>query len=79
MSGSIIYLVLLLKQSKLVLVFFEQNHQNNHVFFNVRGGFHNHTAHHLLAALGLGASSDTLEQIYEQQQKIQQPYTSTSQ
>jgi hypothetical protein len=50
-----------------------QNHEKNHVFFNVRGGFQNHTAHHLLAALSVGASSDTLKHIYEQQKKIQLP------
>ncbi|CAF1165324.1 unnamed protein product [Adineta steineri] len=50
----------------------QQNHENYHVFFNSKIGFHNHIAHHLLVALGLGASSDTLERIYKQQKKIQQ-------
>ncbi|CAF1397527.1 unnamed protein product, partial [Didymodactylos carnosus] len=36
------------------------------------GGFHNHITHHLLVALGLGASSQTLERIYKQQKKRQQ-------
>ncbi|CAF2735726.1 unnamed protein product [Rotaria sp. Silwood2] len=54
----------------------QKNHENYHVFFNIQGGFHNHTAHHLLAALGLGASSQTLEHIYEKQKKIQQPLAS---
>ncbi|CAF1493937.1 unnamed protein product [Rotaria sp. Silwood1] len=51
----------------------QQNHENYHVYFNIQNGFHNHTAHHLLAALGLGASSHILTHIYEQQKKIQQP------
>ncbi|CAF3745246.1 unnamed protein product [Rotaria sp. Silwood1] len=51
----------------------QKNHEKNHVFFNLRGGFHNHTAHHLLTALSLGASSNTLKHIYEQQMKIQLP------
>jgi hypothetical protein len=50
----------------------QQNHDHHHVFLNSEGGFHNHISHHLLAALGLGASSDALERIYEQQKKIQQ-------
>jgi hypothetical protein len=50
----------------------QQNHEHYHVFFRKEKGFHNHTAHHLLAALGLGASSHTLERIYEEQKKIQQ-------
>ncbi|CAF1250295.1 unnamed protein product, partial [Rotaria sordida] len=51
----------------------QQNHENYHIFFNIQNGFHNHTTHNLLAALGLGASSHTLEHIYEKQKKIQQP------
>ena len=54
----------------------QKNHVNNHVFFNLQGGFHNHTAHHLLAALGLGASSHTLKHIYNQQTQIQLPLVS---
>ncbi|CAF1248807.1 unnamed protein product [Rotaria sp. Silwood1] len=54
----------------------QQNHENYHVYFNIQYGFHNHTAHHLLAALGLGASSHTLKHIYENQKKIQQPIVS---
>ena len=50
----------------------EDNHQRFHIFFNEQA-FHNHTTHHLLAALGFGASSETLEQIYERQKKIQKP------
>jgi hypothetical protein len=50
----------------------QHNHEHYHVFFNSKTGFHNHISHHLLAALGLGASSHTLERIYEQQKKIQQ-------
>ena len=53
----------------------EQNHQDYHVFFNTEHGFHNHISHHLLVALGFGASSDTLEHIYEQQKKIQHTLT----
>jgi hypothetical protein len=50
----------------------QENHEHYHIVFNSEHRFHNHTTHHLLAALGLGASSQTLERIYEQQQKIQQ-------
>ncbi|CAF1334084.1 unnamed protein product [Adineta ricciae] len=52
--------------------FLQDNHEKYHIFFN-EDGFHNHTTHHLLAALGLGASCETLERIYEQKKKIQQP------
>ena len=50
----------------------KDNHQRYHVYFDSKRAFHNHTTHHLLAALGLGASSQTLERIYGQQQKLQQ-------
>lgn len=50
----------------------EDNHQRFHVFFNERS-FHNHTAHHLLAALSFGVSSKTLEDIYAKQVKLQKP------
>ncbi|UJR19806.1 hypothetical protein I4U23_022939 [Adineta vaga] len=51
----------------------QDNHEHHHIFFNSEDGFHNHTAHHLLAAFGLGASCETLERIYKQQKQIQQP------
>jgi hypothetical protein len=51
----------------------QENHEHHHVYFNIENGLHNHTTHHLLVALGLGASSQTLERIYEQQKKMQQP------
>jgi hypothetical protein len=50
----------------------QENHERHHGVFNSETGFHNHTAHHLLAALGFGASSQTLEWIYELQKKLQQ-------
>ena len=50
----------------------QDNHEHYHVFFNRERGFHNHTTHHLLAALGLGASSQALERIYNQHKQIQQ-------
>ncbi|GAA5833564.1 hypothetical protein JCM3766R1_002575 [Sporobolomyces carnicolor] len=40
----------------------EDNHVNSHTFFNDKG-FHNHCAHHLLAAYSLGASPTLLEEI----------------
>ncbi|GAA5952657.1 hypothetical protein JCM3765_002235 [Sporobolomyces pararoseus] len=40
----------------------EENHVNSHTFFNDKG-FHNHCAHHLLAAYSLGASPSLLEEI----------------
>ncbi|GAA5827331.1 hypothetical protein JCM11251_003768 [Rhodosporidiobolus azoricus] len=40
----------------------EENHLYNHTFFNDKG-FHNHCAHHLLAAYSLGASPSLLEDI----------------
>ena len=39
----------------------QENHEQYHIYFNHKTGFHNHTSHHLLVALGLGASSDTLK------------------
>ncbi|CAF1548997.1 unnamed protein product [Adineta ricciae] len=51
----------------------EDNHQHYHVFFNKEHAFHNHTSHHLLAALGFGASSKVLERIYNEQKKQQMP------
>ena len=51
----------------------QQDYENHHVFFRREAGFHNHTSHHLLAALGLGASSATLERIYKRQKANQQP------
>ncbi|GAA5907115.1 questin oxidase family protein [Sporobolomyces salmoneus] len=40
----------------------EDNHINSHTFFNDKG-FHNHCAHHLLAAYSLGGSPSLLEEI----------------
>ncbi|GAA5939963.1 questin oxidase family protein [Sporobolomyces koalae] len=40
----------------------EENHVNSHTFFNDKG-FHNHCAHHLLAAYSLGASPALIEEI----------------
>ncbi|GAA5848834.1 hypothetical protein JCM8547_006362 [Rhodosporidiobolus lusitaniae] len=40
----------------------EVNHQHAHTFFNDKG-FHNHAAHHLLAAYSLGATPALLEDI----------------
>ncbi|GAA5820629.1 hypothetical protein JCM10212_005714 [Sporobolomyces blumeae] len=40
----------------------QENHINSHTFFNDKG-FHNHCAHHLLAAYSLGASPSLLEEI----------------
>ncbi|UJR11206.1 hypothetical protein I4U23_015387 [Adineta vaga] len=57
----------------------QKNRETHHVFFYIPGGFHNHIAHHLLAALGLGASSSTLKHIYEKQTKIQQPLVALNQ
>ncbi|CAF1507483.1 unnamed protein product [Rotaria sordida] len=51
----------------------QHNHEHYHIFFNSEHHFHNHATHYLLAALGLGASSHTLEHIYEQQKQVQQP------
>ncbi|KAL8276912.1 hypothetical protein RQP46_010640 [Phenoliferia psychrophenolica] len=42
----------------------QDNHVNAHVFTNDRG-FHNHTAHHVLAAYSLGASPLLLKDIYD--------------
>lgn len=49
----------------------QDNHERHHVFFDTERGFHNHTPHHLLAALGFGASPSTLERIYEEKNKLQ--------
>lgn len=42
----------------------QANHLENHIFTNNQG-FHNHVAHHVLAAYSLGAGPKLLEQIYE--------------
>ncbi|GAA6044066.1 hypothetical protein JCM8097_005012 [Rhodosporidiobolus ruineniae] len=44
----------------------EDNHLNKHIFFNDKG-FHNHCAHHLLAAYSLGGSSSLLQDILKLQ------------
>ena len=48
----------------------EENHRRFHMFFNLEQGFHNHLTHYLLAALGFGASSQTLERIFDKQQQM---------
>ena len=39
----------------------QQNHDNYHIYFNRKHGLHNHLTHYLLAALGVGATSQTLK------------------
>ncbi|GAA5919707.1 hypothetical protein JCM6882_008438 [Rhodosporidiobolus microsporus] len=46
----------------------EENHLHAHTFFNDKG-FHNHCAHHLLAAYSLGASPSLLEDILKLHQE----------
>ncbi|GAA6009671.1 hypothetical protein JCM11491_001054 [Sporobolomyces phaffii] len=41
----------------------EANHVDSHTFFNDKG-FHNHCAHHLLAAYSLGAAPSLINEIY---------------
>ena len=51
----------------------QHDYENHHVYFKSKTGFHNHASHHLLAVLGFGVSSDTLERIYERQNAAQEP------
>ncbi|EIN04883.1 hypothetical protein PUNSTDRAFT_75682 [Punctularia strigosozonata HHB-11173 SS5] len=48
----------------------KDNHERWHLFFNDRG-FHNHTAHRLLALWTLGGSAPLLETAYEKDKKTQ--------
>jgi hypothetical protein len=48
------------------------DHQH-HVYFNDKEGFHNHLAHHLLAAFSLGAGADRLRAIHAHQSRRQLP------
>ncbi|XP_006457260.1 hypothetical protein AGABI2DRAFT_212589 [Agaricus bisporus var. bisporus H97] len=48
----------------------KDNHKRWHTFFNDRG-FHNHTAHGLLALWYLGADADILKAAYEQESSYQ--------
>ncbi|KAF5351454.1 hypothetical protein D9757_012064 [Collybiopsis confluens] len=43
-----------------------------HAFFDFRG-FHNHTAHHILALWAFGANRDIIEPAYEEDKLIQRP------
>ncbi|EIN04426.1 hypothetical protein PUNSTDRAFT_108165 [Punctularia strigosozonata HHB-11173 SS5] len=48
----------------------KDNHEKWHIFFNDRG-FHNHTAHRLLALWTLGGNGELIEAAYEQDKKSQ--------
>ncbi|KAJ8488960.1 hypothetical protein ONZ45_g13749 [Pleurotus djamor] len=50
----------------------KENHEKYHVFFNDRG-FHNHTAHAVLAAWALGANGTIIRAAYEHSAVYQRP------
>ncbi|KIK68379.1 hypothetical protein GYMLUDRAFT_35785 [Collybiopsis luxurians FD-317 M1] len=50
----------------------QDNHKRWHAFFNDRG-FHNHTAHHILALWAFGVNKDVIEAAYEEDKLIQRP------
>ncbi|KAI3611483.1 hypothetical protein WG66_002142 [Moniliophthora roreri] len=50
----------------------ENNHEKHHVFFNDQG-FHNHIAHHVLAAWALGAPKDVIQAAYDHDKTYQRP------
>lgn len=58
--------------AKAVGQFLDLNHQTYHVFFNEKN-FHNHFAHHLLAAFQLGAGPSEYPRIYEHNQNDLDP------
>ena len=61
------------KESKeAVLKLLDQNHKNFDIFYNNQG-FHNHCAHHLLAAYSCGASPEVLESIYKKSTNYLRP------
>ncbi|CAO3629820.1 unnamed protein product [Cunninghamella echinulata] len=49
-----------------------KNNRLHHIFFNERK-FHNHLAHHILAAYSLGAKEEQLEKIYKEHASYQRP------
>jgi len=58
------HLPVISSKSKLAAAkYLQLNHQRHHCFFDDRG-LHNHCAHHVLAALALGASAERIEEIY---------------
>lgn len=50
-----------------------KNQQDHHVYFTDTGGFHNHTAHHLLSAWALGATPADLRLAYSTVEGYQRP------
>ncbi|TFK41518.1 hypothetical protein BDQ12DRAFT_645990 [Crucibulum laeve] len=57
---------------RLVEILLSQSAQRHHCFFQA-SGVHNHLNHHLLAAYDLGASPSLLQQIYDEEERIQRP------
>jgi hypothetical protein len=49
-----------------------QDHQKNHCYYHP-AGLHNHLSHHILAAYDMGASSELIGAIYDQERKSQRP------
>ncbi|KAF5392996.1 hypothetical protein D9757_001148 [Collybiopsis confluens] len=50
----------------------EKDVEQHHLYFNT-SQFHNHLAHHLLAALDLGATAGLLQKIYDVEERMQRP------
>ncbi|KAH8929981.1 hypothetical protein BT69DRAFT_1315351 [Atractiella rhizophila] len=50
-------------------VVLQENHIRFHIFFNDEG-FHNHTAHHILASYSMGAKAELIKDIYDLHEPI---------
>ena len=63
------------KSKEVAEALLTKDNRVHHSVFSDRGlgSFHNHLSHHILAAYDLGASSDLLNKIYEDEAKIQRP------
>ena len=58
------------EQSKKASEVLQENHDKYHIFFNPEG-FHNHTAHDVLAKWALNAKTESLEKAYEAHKSYQ--------
>lgn len=77
------------ESTKALIALLKKNHNKWHIFFNDSGkytrtnvgdfpptrfpGFHNHLAHHLLAAYALGATPEILQAAYDEHASYQAP------
>ena len=60
------------EQTKKASEVLQENHEKYHIFFNSEG-FHNHTAHHVLAIWALNATTESIQKSYESHKTYQRP------